>query len=74
MVIVSMISINPLPLDLFHLELIDNTMLPNEVPLDLFPLEESLKEFPGAYTKFPSYHHKRRFPYCLNICVFWRIH
>lgn len=40
---INMASINPLPLKLIHLELIDSATPPNEIPLDLFPSEESLK-------------------------------
>lgn len=63
---VNMISADPLPLKFFHPKLIDACISPNEIPLDLFPSKESLKEFLGAYDGMPSYHHKCQFPYCLN--------
>lgn len=67
-----MILVDPLPLKLVHLELIDSDASPNKIPLDLFPLEESLKEFIGAYEELPSYHHKDWFPYCLSTQEYFR--
>lgn len=61
-----MILTDPLLLKLVHPDLIDAGVSPNEIPFDIFPSKESLKEFLGAYGGLPSYHHKCQFPYCLN--------